>query len=579
MKSIHTVDDGNKLQEDEDRKKLEPQLPAVFLIDDINMSDVGVRSSASSFKVPRTLEYRCDNRRFERHWWQHSIGHGEVESGANNNTTSSMPLIQESTVLEDFVRHYEQPIYQQQEIEEEPSSILLAFRDRLLEQDRTQSTTTTHSLIDEYAVVIRPSLRRRSSTLISASAVLQHYVWLVQELLPPNASCWTDDWWIDALLADASALPSFLRLLSRRPIAMTIVLLGWVDPWSSFESEMVLDCAYPVLNEPLKVPLPVPQQQCFVEDPPEEALVAWDSVVVVDVDAWIPLVEHYYFRPPTRTVSRLHLGKHITTQEAQPTTAASENPKAMRALTNLVRHISVCTPEQWHGLAPMLQHVLMAPNDEGLGARLVRRLWHEGLQNRSTILGMLTQNVRLCRHGPALVETGWALRTLYGTTVEARKQILPKWLFVVERNPTNVDLILGCLQGGILPLLIDLAGTSHVLEVGQYGLSVLLPLLSSESTEVQRLALVALVHLFLAAYPVLSRHGGSVMSALLACIGDADEELALVGIKVAAVALVVCQERATAILDHVEQSGDYEDRLVEIVGTIRLEAAKVPKES
>ncbi len=155
-----------------------------------------------------------------------------------------------------------------------------------------------------------------------------------------------------------------------------------------------------------------------------------------------------------------------------------------------------------------------------------------------------------------------------------------------ERDPEGT--ITGLLLCGVIPLLIQHANEPNAdgLELGRGGLDALLPLLRWDGVpRIQIACLTALRYLFFGAYPIMPHHGGKIMCELLACLGhtsrclqdgtDSKEDKAIrestlvVGKHVAAVATVICGERARAVLDRVESGGKYEDTLVLYARDIR----------
>jgi hypothetical protein len=93
------------------------------------------------------------------------------------------------------------------------------------------------------------------------------------------------------------------------------------------------------------------------------------------------------------------------------------------------------------------------------------------------------------------------------------------------------------------------------------------------------------MHLMMGAHPILPRHGGQVMSQLLASFcrraeycGDDDkwDDLERVQTATAAMALLVCGERAEVVLNEVEKdSSNYNDILVKQVSNVRTEASRL----
>jgi hypothetical protein len=128
---------------------------------------------------------------------------------------------------------------------------------------------------------------------------------------------------------------------------------------------------------------------------------------------------------------------------------------------------------------------------------------------------------------------------------------------------------------------------ASAMELGRLGLTTLLSVLNTTflDSNICGATLVALMHLMMGAHPILPRHGGQVMSQLLASFcrraeycGDDDkwDDLERVQTATAAMALLVCGERAEVVLNEVEKhSNDYDDILVKQVSNVRTEASRL----
>lgn len=163
-------------------------------------------------------------------------------------------------------------------------------------------------------------------------------------------------------------------------------------------------------------------------------------------------------------------------------------------------------------------------------------------------------------------------------------------------------LVAGVLVGGIDVLLDQHANLpdADAMEILRSGLVTLLPLIrwdgsDAASRTVQLAALAGLVSLLMGAHPLAPRHGGKIMSEVLSCLGRSGRDLSIgekvrggvdlrsgvgfiehiaakavsaLAIHVASVALVLCGERAEAVLLSVE-GGGYESSLVLSCSKIR----------
>ena len=206
-----------------------------------------------------------------------------------------------------------------------------------------------------------------------------------------------------------------------------------------------------------------------------------------------------------------------------------------------------------------------------------------------------------------------------------------------NRHYTKDHLVWGLLVGGIVPLLYDAAASGEnaaCVEVGRLGLSAILTVLRGESgyndmfgtsgsdlvdgsmdvflgndeldsdekscgqkgfarsVAVHMAALTALSNLLVAAHPVMPRHAGKIMCELVVYLrrlssvsksgsGDgghrgiqraAVQQLAL---HAAAIAAVICGDRAMAVLNHIAESEEYDDGVLDTVESIRFHALKV----
>ena len=207
------------------------------------------------------------------------------------------------------------------------------------------------------------------------------------------------------------------------------------------------------------------------------------------------------------------------------------------------------------------------------------------------IISVLSLAFTTTNEGSVLFLIGQAqcrLFTISGEHQKERRIASHNWLSKlqqdVHRTCSRVRLW-ELLAGGIIPLLNQHAQLENAdgMEFGRLGLSVLLPLISGESIEVDSktrfASLVAFVNLLMSCHPIMPRHGGKIMSSLLAGICDAptssDGEKATLSMMkhTAAVALVFCGEsssRAAQILDDVvSDKAKYEERLVRAVLDIR----------
>jgi hypothetical protein len=337
----------------------------------------------------------------------------------------------------------------------------------------------------------------------------------------------------------------------------------------------------------------------------------------------------------TRHQTRLHLGKTVR-YVPDPDVTQKPHLKVPSRVVVALHWMSMLSPEQftesvWVELLPILYELLSAASYvlNGWGAVAVYRLvsLHDGTsdtflaaeQSETSIrnlLLMLHTIAKTCREGPVLAVAGTAycklLRLLSKRHVsEASRQrrvATQHWLTVLYQNGTRASthssLILGLLTGAT-QLLHDQvecngANAADGLEVGRLGLSALLPLLvhddaflgpeTGQNTSacnntrgaMRLAALVALNNLMIAAYPIVPRHTGKILSHLLrTCAelqqssevgndGDGVRERAgkplrvdegkrlhhVVALHVASTALVLCGEKGDEFLQSLENDRD-----------------------
>ena len=99
-------------------------------------------------------------------------------------------------------------------------------------------------------------------------------------------------------------------------------------------------------------------------------------------------------------------------------------------------------------------------------------------------------------------------------------------------TPDECDMLGGILVGGISSLLKQHANCSNAdtMELGRLGLYTLLLIIKRGSTSrksitVKLAAIVCLISLIMGACPILTNHGGTIMSGLISCIGREQRDL------------------------------------------------------
>ena len=149
-----------------------------------------------------------------------------------------------------------------------------------------------------------------------------------------------------------------------------------------------------------------------------------------------------------------------------------------------------------------------------------------------------------------------------------------------------LSLLITALLGEFQPISEMLARRPYAdgMEMGTLGLTVLLPLIRWDSTsllarKVQFAALISLISHMLSSYPVMSMHGGKIMTELLSCIGraqrdaehdhlpseehDVSNALVIMAVHVASIAFTLCGRRSQDIIRKVSD-GKYVSNLVQV---------------
>jgi hypothetical protein len=166
-----------------------------------------------------------------------------------------------------------------------------------------------------------------------------------------------------------------------------------------------------------------------------------------------------------------------------------------------------------------------------------------------------------------------------------------------ERNA--LSLFITALLGELQPLSEMLAKRPNAdgMEMGTFGLSVLLPLIRWDSTsilsrKVQFGALLSLISHMMSSYPVMKMHGGKIMAELLSCIGraqrdiehdhlpsderDATKALIALAVHVASIAYIICGGRSQDVTRQVVE-GNYKSELVQVCEIIPLCSEEITK--
>lgn len=169
--------------------------------------------------------------------------------------------------------------------------------------------------------------------------------------------------------------------------------------------------------------------------------------------------------------------------------------------------------------------------------------------------------------------------------VKERRSFTLRFLELINfklRNQSDEDgMLRGILVCGMIPILKQQSKNADAMELGRLGLEVLLPLLRWDfglsGRKLQVAALIAIINLMVAAYPIMPNHGGKIVCELMACWGHAHRHLEQdmtkdemdlchttlsLSTHAGAVALLLCGERARHMLAEIS-SPKYDIALVE----------------
>lgn len=160
------------------------------------------------------------------------------------------------------------------------------------------------------------------------------------------------------------------------------------------------------------------------------------------------------------------------------------------------------------------------------------------------------------------------------------------WIHKNSYQSENYNKVCGVLVCSVQPLLEQLGKSpdANAIEVGRLGLTTLLPLIrwdskNDEAKRVQIAAITCLISLVFGAHPIMPRHGGKIMSELIACFCRSQRDLEIydkitdtsstwghdsqenIGTKnlmlalshAASVALIICGNRANDVIVKVEE--------------------------
>jgi hypothetical protein len=314
---------------------------------------------------------------------------------------------------------------------------------------------------------------------------------------------------------------------------------------------------------------------------------------------------HFYGRdmPPVNALAKpmkhLHMGSTVMyTPESQIRKEYDVIPSRVHVFLHFIMLLEAFDEDILHEILPVLYEMLSSPHDSFLAMASAAILHlcfcktedHSLVSNSTHLLQLLDKGISMCRDGPVVAILGLAQNSLFRLSpshqnVNERRKALQQWLFILDRSANgtmNISLISGVLRGGLLPLLKSFASSTSYdgMEAGRLGLAALLPLLQSESFEypfdIQFAGLLALQSLLFAAYPIMHRHGGKIVTALLVVANSEDPHLRDLAIQVAMEAVVLCGSRAQEVIQQVIESPEaYLESFVAVAKTIEDGAIKL----
>lgn len=290
------------------------------------------------------------------------------------------------------------------------------------------------------------------------------------------------------------------------------------------------------------------------------------------------------------------------------------------------------SPHVWSHILPIIYSLIDSIKDcyQSLGAAVFVHVLEQstpisflssgkGKENRDTVSNLLvasqvlTSGRRPCQDPLSLLLLSKARLKLFELTC-TEKEVLSisresvqesfNWVqknsYIGPGGETNsLCLLITVLLGELLPLsdLLARRPSADGMEMGTFGLSVLLPLIRWDSTsalarKVQFGALLSLISHMMSSYPVMKMHGGKIMTELLSCIGRAQRDIEhdylpseeqdmskiiiVLAIHVASITYNLCGRRSQDIIRQVAE-GDYKSNLVQVCELIRFCSEEITK--
>eukprot|EP00934_Nitzschia_sp_Nitz4_P000736 Nitzschia sp. Nitz4//scaffold4_size323378//225114//227129//NITZ4_000688-RA/size323378-processed-gene-0.215-mRNA-1//-1//CDS//3329553483//736//frame0 len=298
------------------------------------------------------------------------------------------------------------------------------------------------------------------------------------------------------------------------------------------------------------------------------------------------------------------MGRRVRRPQLAPSDGTNKMASSrILATLNFVRSIdfvtSVDTQETLRELVPVCLQLLdsLSKSHAALGVSVLFQLlemikgpraWDE---YEDELFSKLDSTFTVHREGPIVLLIGRTQFKLLSRQKESSKrirQLCQRWLArlhdvsqgAVVKNSRRL-----ILQAGVVPFLHQLSCLPNAqgIEIGRLGLTTLLPLVLFMEVEdkTRFAAMIALINLMHAAFPMMHHHGGKMMCHFLGafdvtrstdCTKD-EKCLRDVALHCAALCLVICGERAQAILDEVKsEEGKYQAAFVQHVLCIQVRA-------
>lgn len=213
------------------------------------------------------------------------------------------------------------------------------------------------------------------------------------------------------------------------------------------------------------------------------------------------------------------------------------------------------------------------------------------------VLSVLELSFRTSGEGPAAVAVGQVQSRIYGLLQEQggpweyefrnrRRRTTQQWLSSVSRfSHQDNTRCWELLVGGAIPLLLQHArneSAAEGIEFCRLGLSALLPLLDRDycsANKTQTAAMIALINMMFAAYPIMENHGGKILTSVLGAAStfENDSPQHQFAVFTGAISLVICGPKFTEeIIKSIEDDhNSFHERLITSITKIKALAHKL----